>query len=140
MAPPRPGEYFFNQLYRQNDVIFFPVFNFSYLHDSLQLQHSTNLNIQRSQSTHRFGNATNMIGENNQEHGCTDNAQTEDATRGNRSDLSASASDSNYMRNSNVWGKRFCFVLFCQQLLIENNTFQVLVIEIGERTRHYVLF
>lgn len=43
---------------------FYLIFSFSCLRDSLQLQHSTNLNIQRSQSTHRFTSLMSSSGSN----------------------------------------------------------------------------
>lgn len=74
----------------------------SFLRDSLQLQHSTNLNIQRSQSTSRFGASnTNVTADEMYSH--TDGVSNYDdnnipATSTSASaSASASASDSNYI-------------------------------------------
>lgn len=78
----------------------------SFLRDSLQLQHSTNLNIQRSQSTNRFAGPSNA-------NMATDASEIAPPIYDDNIALasaSASASDSNYIENSNFYGK---FMMKC---------------------------
>lgn len=58
-----------------------------FLRESLQLQHTTNLNIQRSQSTQRFGNQ--ITTDNNRDHDSEPNLNTSE----------------NYINPINLWGE-----------------------------------
>lgn len=64
----------------------------------MQLQHSTNLNIQRSQSTSRFGGASNTnIAATDDVHSHADGVSNYDDNNIPATSTSASASDSNYI-------------------------------------------
>lgn len=74
--------------------------SYSFLRDSLQLQHSTNLNIQRSQSTSRFGAASNTniaAGDDVYSHADTVSNYDDNNIAATSTSASASASDSNYI-------------------------------------------
>lgn len=99
--------YFYRNFHRYSFVLYF-----SFLRDSLQLQHSTNLNIQRSQSTNRFAATSNTNIGTDDIYPTLDNIPNYTSNINASTSLSASASDSNYIENSNFYGKFEVFFLF----------------------------
>lgn len=73
------------------------------MQESLQLQHSTNLNIQRSQSTQRFTSSMTSSNEQIPNQNTVDQCAKSVSLDAN-DDVGFSGSDTNYFTN---WGKLF---------------------------------